>query len=187
MVKPSKIKVSKVLARIGKKPKNKTSIQVNTYPAVSESAAVSKSTSSDDASDLTEYVAFMSADVAFRTNTADTPTISVTHVSPWSMKDNHLSIPFEVGDFRESMFDRLADFIDKNAASPKFAVHCTYGSQRSRAVAHFIAAFLEHRHQRSLPVIRMKLSEKLHDRSPALGDRVSYDRMMDIAIEKGLM
>lgn len=187
MVKLSKIKVSKVLARIGKKPKNRGPVQVKEYANISKSTTVPKTPTTDDVSGLTEYVAFMSADVASRTNTADTPTISVTHVSPWSMKDNHLSIPFEVGDFRESMFDRLADFIDKNATSPKFAVHCTYGSQRSRAVAHFIAAFLEHRHQRSLPVIRMKLSENLHDRSPSLGDRVSYGRMMDIAIEKGLM
>lgn len=187
MVKPSKIKVSKVLARIGKKPKNKTSIQVNTYPAVSKSAAVSNSTAADDASGLTEYVAFMSEEMAARVNLGDVATISVTNGSPWATRDNHLSIPFEVGYFNKRSFDKLADFVERNAASPKFAVHCTYGSQRSRAVAHFVAEFLKKRHQRSLPVIRMRASGNAPDSSPYLGDGVAYDLMMDIAIEKGLM
>lgn len=187
MVKPSKIKVSKILARISKKPKNQAVVQVQTRPLHAVNTPSTGATTGNSNSALTEYVAFMSADMAASVDIGNTPTISVIYNSPWQVKDNHLSMPFEVGDFDAEMFDRLTDFIDSNASSPKFAIHCTYGSQRSRAVAHFVAAFLEQRHQRSVPVIRMKPSENLRDHNPRLGDYVSYERMMHTAIAKGLM
>lgn len=83
---------------------------------------------------------------------------------------------FEVGEITPKAITAIHDFVQDNIDCDKFIVHCTYGEQRSRAVAHYIKRVVDHhRKTRELGLYRFDSGRYRSDMDNlAYGDLSTY-------------
>lgn len=101
-------------------------------------------TSKDKQTPAFPFVAFMGVREVRGMDTKDTPVISMSdECIAFPDAKETLRLQFNPGEIERSMVFEILEFIERHKDAPKIIVHCTYGEQRSRAVAHAIRRILD--------------------------------------------
>lgn len=122
-------------------------------------------------------VLFMSAADAGKYNLEGAAVLSLVSTDlDVSKARDYRQTRFEVGEITPKAIATIHDFVQDNIDCDKFIVHCTYGEQRSRAVAHYIKRVADHhRKTRELGLYRFDNGRYRSDvDNLAFGDLSTY-------------
>lgn len=181
------IKISKIQKRLATKAANrlpvksvvKTPVVTQNYSHPPTNYEDNRSTSSQEPAE--PHVVFMSASNAGRYNLKGAAVLSLVNANLNTKEAvDYAQTRFDVCEITPRAIETIHNFVKSNLECNKFVIHCTYGEQRSRAVAHFIKRVIDSsRSNRNFGIYRFESDRYTSDLDRlSRGDMISYRALM---------